>query len=91
MEHISPVLASLHWLPVEYCVKFKVSLCVYKGLYGRAPEYISDLLVHQKCSRPLRSSNYFDADCAMVTFEVKRRLCLLCCSSMTVERSAGTH
>lgn len=55
-EHILPVLFSLHWLPVEYRVKFKVLLYVFKGLYGQAPQYITDLL-HRKCSRSLRSSN----------------------------------
>lgn len=55
-EHISSILASLHWLPVEYHVKFKVLCYVFKGLNGQAPQYITDLL-HQKCSRSFRSSN----------------------------------
>jgi hypothetical protein len=53
---ITPVLASLHWLPVEFRVQFKVLLMVYKGLHGQAPAYISELLQHHCTSRPLRSS-----------------------------------
>ena len=40
-EHISPVLASLHWLPV----KFRgVLLLTFKALHGLAPLYLNDLL-----------------------------------------------
>jgi len=41
---ISPVLASLHWLPVEYRVQFKVLVMVFKCLHGLAPVYISSML-----------------------------------------------
>ena len=39
-EHITPVLKSLHWLPVSYRIDFKVLLLVYKSLNGLGPEYI---------------------------------------------------
>lgn len=48
-ESVSPVLASLHWLPVEFRVQYKVLLMVFKGLHGLAPEYIADMLI---CSDP---------------------------------------
>lgn len=35
-ESVSPVLASLHWLPVEFRVQYKVLLMVFKGLHGLA-------------------------------------------------------
>ncbi len=38
-EHISPVLISLHWLPIKYRIHFKTLLFVYKGLHGLAPSY----------------------------------------------------
>lgn len=56
---ISPVLASLHWLPVEYRVQFKVLLMVFKGLHGLVPVYISSLLQQHVATRPLRSSQSF--------------------------------
>ncbi len=38
-EHITPVLISLHWLPVRFRIDFKVLLLVFKCLNGLAPEY----------------------------------------------------
>ena len=43
-DHITPVLISLHWLPVRYRVIFKILLLVYKALHANVPPYISDLL-----------------------------------------------
>ncbi len=31
-DHISPILKKLHWLPVRYCVEFKIALLVFKVL-----------------------------------------------------------
>ncbi len=56
-DHITPVLQSLHWLPVRYRVDFKILLIVYKSLNGMAPSYISDLLIEHNVTRSLRSSN----------------------------------
>ena len=56
VDHITPVLRSLHWLPVCQRIDFKILLLVYKALNGFGPEYISDLLLHYKPPRPLRSS-----------------------------------
>lgn len=53
-DHITPVLRSLHWLPVHSRIKFKILLLTYKALHGQAPIYISELLnplVHQRCLR----------------------------------------
>ena len=43
-DHIFPVLADLHWLPIEYWVNFKLLCLTYKALHGLAPAYIADLL-----------------------------------------------
>ncbi|KAK0130546.1 hypothetical protein N1851_035223 [Merluccius polli] len=56
-EHITPVLKSLHWLPVSYRIDFKVLLLVYKSLNGLGPEYMSDILVEYKPCRALRSTD----------------------------------
>uniref|UniRef100_A0A3B5R938 Reverse transcriptase domain-containing protein n=1 Tax=Xiphophorus maculatus TaxID=8083 RepID=A0A3B5R938_XIPMA len=56
IEHITPVLKSLHWLPVAQRIDFKILLLVYKSLNGLAPQYIKDLLLLYQPSRPLRSS-----------------------------------
>ncbi len=54
-EHITPVLRSLHWLPVTFRIDFKVLLLVYKSLNGLGPKYIVDMLTEYKPNRPLRS------------------------------------
>ena len=42
--HITPVLASLHWLPVSLRIQFKVLVITYRALHCQAAEYLSDLL-----------------------------------------------
>ncbi len=54
-EHITPVLRSLHWLPVTFRFDFKVLLLVYKSLNGLGPKYSADMLTEYKPNRPLRS------------------------------------
>jgi hypothetical protein len=41
---ITPVLFSLHWLPVRFRVNFKVLLLTFKCLHCLAPKYLSDLV-----------------------------------------------
>ncbi len=47
-EHITPVLRSLHWLPVTFRIDFKVLLLVNKSLNGLGPKYIADMLTEYK-------------------------------------------
>uniref|UniRef100_A0A8P4JV61 Reverse transcriptase domain-containing protein n=1 Tax=Dicentrarchus labrax TaxID=13489 RepID=A0A8P4JV61_DICLA len=56
-DHISPVLASLHWLPVKCRIEFKILLLTYKALHGQAPSYLKELIVPYYPSRTLRSLN----------------------------------
>lgn len=56
-EHITPVLASLHWLPVRYRINFKILLFVFKSLNGLAPSYISELILLHTPTRSLRSAD----------------------------------
>jgi exonuclease III len=57
-EHITPILKDLHWLPVEYRVRFKVLTLTYKAIHGEAPKYISDYVTIRQTGRNLRSSNH---------------------------------
>ena len=56
-DHNTPVLQSLHWLPLKYRITFEILLLVYKGLNGLAPTYIADLLGYRKYTRALRSAS----------------------------------
>ena len=55
--HITPVLASLHWLPVQYRIRFKILVITHRALHGQAPNYLSDLLTPYVPIRSLRSSS----------------------------------
>ena len=56
-DHISPVLASLHWLPVKFRIEFKILLLTYKALNNMAPSYLKELIVPYHPTRALRSQN----------------------------------
>lgn len=56
-EHITPVLASLHWLPVQSRIQFKVLLMVSLATHSLAASYIGDTIHHQVASRSLRSTS----------------------------------
>ena len=43
-DNITPVLASLHWLPVKARALFKVLLLTYKALHGHIPTSLSNLV-----------------------------------------------
>ena len=53
-DHITPVLASLHWLPVKAKADFKILLLIYKALHGLDPTYLSDLVLPCIPTRTLR-------------------------------------
>ena len=52
-----PLLNSLHWLPVQQRIIFKLLLFVYKSLRNQAPRYISECLTVYTPNRNLRSSS----------------------------------
>ena len=56
-EHITPILASLHWLPIHFRIHFKILLFAFKALNGLAPLYLSELLHPYTPSRSLRSAD----------------------------------
>jgi hypothetical protein len=55
-DHITPILASLHWLQITSRSDFKVLLLSYKALHGLAPSYLKDLIIPYGPSRSLRYS-----------------------------------
>ena len=56
-EHITPILESLHWLPVDKRIQFKILLLTFKALNGTAPKYITELLRYYTPVRTLRSQS----------------------------------
>jgi len=54
--NITPVLADLHWLPVEYRIQFKIAVTTFKVLTTCEPTYLADIIRFYTPSRSLRSS-----------------------------------
>ena len=52
-EHISEYRKALHWLPVEYRIRFKINLLTYKALNFGQPLY----LLHKLCYHPSAQKN----------------------------------
>src|SRR5260221_7542046 len=55
-DHITPVLADLHWLPVKYRIQFKIAVTTFKVLTTLEPSYLTDIVRHHVPTRNLRSS-----------------------------------
>ena len=56
-DHLTPYLIDLHWLPVEFWIKFKVLTFVFKAFNGVAPRYFSDLIRKTSSPRSALRSN----------------------------------
>ena len=41
-----PHLRNLHWLKIEQCIEYKISVVMYKCVHNLAPVYLKDLVVH---------------------------------------------
>ena len=55
-DHISPHLRSLHWLPVEARITYKIALMSYRAINLSGPSYLSDLINIYTPTRSLRST-----------------------------------
>lgn len=56
-QHITPVLHSLHWLPIHYRIHYKILPLVYQALNCSGPIYLQQLLSPQSSPRTLRSGS----------------------------------
>ena len=57
LDHIIPILHSLHWLLVSARIQYKISPLCYSYLSHSGPEYLSKVLQIKTPSRQLRSSS----------------------------------
>ena len=67
--HVTPLLKSLHWLPVKYRIIFKVLLITFKAMHGLAPVYISELISIKDVSLSrycLRSTKSLTLNCPVL-------------------------
>ena len=56
-DHVSPLLRTLHWLPIQARIEHKLSTLCHSFFSDTAPVYLSDLLCVYSPSRQLRSSS----------------------------------
>ena len=70
-DHITPILAELHWLPCQQRLYFRILTYVYKCLNHLAPIYLEDLLSLYKPVRALRSA---DSKCTLVKHVSRKRI-----------------
>ncbi len=54
---ITPILQSLHWLPIKFRISYKILLLAYKALNDLASVYLTSLLSHYNPTRFLRAQN----------------------------------
>ncbi|KAK3559292.1 hypothetical protein QTP86_010741 [Hemibagrus guttatus] len=58
--HTTPLLRSLHWLPVAARIIFKTLMLAYKAKNGPAPSYLKALVTSRTAPRLLRSTSQLD-------------------------------
>ena len=56
-DHVTPLLWSLHWLPVEQRIEFKLLIITFKALKGLMPPYICELVTPYVHTRTLSSAD----------------------------------
>ena len=56
-NHITPVLVSLQWIPVQYRIQYKLLLYTFTALNGLAPILLQELINIYQPTRSLRSKN----------------------------------
>ena len=55
--HITPVLKSLHWLPIKQRIRFKTASIIFKFLHTGTPAYFSPHLTRYSCAVNTRRSS----------------------------------
>ena len=43
-DHVTPLLKELHWLPVKYCIQYKLTTLTFRHFHGTLPPYLSSSL-----------------------------------------------
>ena len=56
-SHVTPLLRSLHWLPVAARIRFKTLMLAYKAKNGPAPPYLMAMVKSRTAPRALRASS----------------------------------
>jgi len=68
-SHATPLLRTLHWLPIAVREEFKTLLLTHQALSGHAPGYIEQCVSRSQPVRSLRSSEHYLL-CAPIAYSV---------------------
>jgi len=55
-DHVTPLLRELHWLPIEFRIKFKIATFAYRHFDQSLPSYLSENLTSREYGRDVRSN-----------------------------------
>ncbi|KAJ8415237.1 hypothetical protein AAFF_G00009350 [Aldrovandia affinis] len=55
--HVTPLLTTLHWVPIAARIEFKSLVLAYQATRGTAPSYLQTLITPYTPARPLRSAS----------------------------------
>ena len=55
LDHVQPILQSLHWLPIRAQIQYKISTLCFNVITSTGPQYLSELLHLYTPCRDLRS------------------------------------
>jgi hypothetical protein len=58
-DHITTVLAELHWLSISARIQYKVALLTFKAISTNQPSYLAELVSFHRPGRELRSSQQY--------------------------------
>ena len=91
LEHITPALKTLHWLPVQQRIQYKTSLTCQESIHSLTPPYISDSLSPYTTARTLRSTSaVITHNCTLQGFSSNNiwRACFLKICTISLEHSS---
>ena len=91
VNHITPVLQPLHWLPVEKRFAFKIGCHCFKCILGTAPDYLTPLVSIYNPNRTLRSSSAVSLDQSIPKSSFSRRTFSFSAPSVWNALSADTR
>jgi len=55
--HSTQLMQQLHWLPIEWRIRFKLATLTYKALQTSRPPYLADLMQFHTTPKSTRSSS----------------------------------
>jgi len=73
-DHITPALAQLHWLLVQFRIKFRLCLLMHQIHVGRCPAYLAELVsssAENCCRTGMRSTSTSTSGCSKPRLRTK--------------------